>query len=387
LRETNNGVVNTYHITHPGELVKLHFLVTNDRNYGCMFVPVSFYWIDCGDNTLSDESGNWLYLGLEVYDFTGNEITDPVEYGYSGPAADCFDTVYSSEDVFKNAPIGSIIFRNGGVDIICPDSIDDRGDINLNGIRDEIADAVVFTNYFIYGLGAFTINVEGQIAASEVNGDGTPLTVGDLVYLIRIIVGDAQPLPKTLPNVSAEFTARGDVISVETDTELGAAVFVFDGHVTPTLAASASHMDLKHAYVDGVTRAIVYGMDRGDALVSGEVLNIEGRGTLISVEAADYRGFDVDTRNSVVPVAYELKQNYPNPFNPVTTIELYVPVATEWTLSICNVAGQQVAQFNGFSNPGIERIEWNAGDAASGIYFYTFKTKNFVDTRKMMLLK
>jgi hypothetical protein len=387
LRETNNGVFNTNHIVGPGELVKLHFLVTNDYNYGCMFVPIRFFWIDCGDNTLSDETGNWLYLGLKVFDFLGNEITDPVEYGYSGPAYDCFDTVYSSEDVFKNAPLGAITFRDGGIDIICPDSIDDRGDVNLNGIRNEIADAVVFTNYFIYNLAAFTINVDGQIAATEVNGDGQALTVADLVYLIRIIVGDAQPLPKVIPDVSATFTARGDVIRVETNTTLGAALFVFQGHVIPTLAPEASHMELIYGHVDNTTRALIYGIGQGLAITSGEVLHVQGSGELVSVEAADYRGFSVKTNADIVPVAFELKQNYPNPFNPLTTIEMSLPVASEWTLSIFNVTGQKVAEFSGYSNPGIVTVEWDAGDLASGLYFYKAQAGKFSATRKMMLLK
>jgi hypothetical protein len=54
----------------------------------------------------------------------------------------------------------------------------------------EIADAVLFSNYFIRGLPVFTINQAGQVAASDVNADGLVLTVADLVYLIRAVVGD-----------------------------------------------------------------------------------------------------------------------------------------------------------------------------------------------------
>jgi len=387
LRETNNGICNTEHILGPGELFKLQFLVTSDYNYECMYVPIRFYWIDCGDNTLSDETGNWLYLGLKVFSFEGYEITDPIEYGYTGPAADCFDTVYTSEQVYKNAPLGAIIFRNGGIDIICKDSIDSRGDVNLNGVANEIADAVVFTNYFIYGLAAFVVNVPGQIAATEINGDGHALTVGDLVYLIRVIVGDASPLPKVIPALDAEFTVRGDIISVETETTLGAALFVFEGRVTPSLAADASHMELKYDHVEGLTRALVFSMDEGRAITSGAVLNIQGHGDLVSVEAADYRGFDVNTNRSVIPVDFELAQNYPNPFNPVTTVELSLPTACEWNLAIYNVSGRKVAEFSGYSHAGTVKVDWDAGDNASGIYFYKVKAGSFSATKKMMLLK
>ena len=387
LRETNNGVVNTYHTSGPGELAKINFYVSNNRIFECQKVPISFFWIDCGDNTLSDETGNWLYLGLKVFDFEGNEITDPVSYGYNGPAADCYDTVYNGQQEFKNAPLGAVTFRNGGIDIECADSIDARGDINLNGISNEIADAVVFTNYFIEGLLAFTINVDGQVAATEVNGDGYTLTVADLVYLIRIIVGDAQPLPKQNPNAFANFAVRGDIVSVESNVDIGAALFVFDGRVTPTLATNASHMRMIYGYQGMTTRTLVYSLDGGRAITSGDVLNVSGEANLISVEAAEYRGATLKTSNKILPTEFVLNQNYPNPFNPVTTINLALPVASDWSLSIFNVQGQKVAQFSGTSEPGIVSVNWDASGLGSGLYFYKAQAGTFSATKKMVLLK
>ena len=91
--------------------------------------------------------------------------------------------------------------------------IDDRGDMNLNGVAYEIADAVLYTNYFIFGPSAFDLDPirrESQIAASDVNADGSPLTVADLVYLIRVILGLEDPiagdgaLPRVANSGSAE---------------------------------------------------------------------------------------------------------------------------------------------------------------------------------------
>lgn len=387
MRETNNGVVNPYHITGPGELVKLTFFVSNDLTFEGSYIPIRFFWIDCGDNTLSDESGNWLYLGLKVYDFEGNEITDPIEYGYSGPAASCFDTVYSSDELFKNAPLGTIIFRNGGIDIEDADSIDARGDVNLNGVAYEISDAVVFTNYFIEGLAAFTINPDGQKAATEVNGDGYTLTVADLVYLIRVIVGDAQPMPKVNPAAYASFSSRGNSISVETNTDIGGALFVFDGQVTPVLAANAANMRMDYGYDNNTTRVLVVGWNEGDALSSGEVLQVTGDGTLISVEAAEYNGAVLATTNKVLPTDFALSQNYPNPFNPNTAINLDLPVASDYRLSVININGQTVAEFAGHAEAGTVVINWDASGMASGIYFYKAEAGTFKATKKMVLLK
>ena len=77
-------------------------------------------------------------------------------------------------------------------------------------MRRMIADAVTLANYFIYGLSAFSINIEGQIAASDVNADGIPLSVADLVYLIRVITGDALPIEKETPLLTTEMFATQD---------------------------------------------------------------------------------------------------------------------------------------------------------------------------------
>jgi hypothetical protein len=390
MREYNDGVFNDYHIPGPGELVKLHFYVSNDRTLEGQFIPIRFFWFDCGDNTLSDESGNWLYLGLKVYDFLWNEITDPVAYGYSGPAADCFDTVFiPGTQIPKNYPLGAIIYRNGGIDIIPAEEIDYRGDINLNGIENEIADAVMFTNYFIKGLDAFGDHIEGSIAASEVNGDGFTLTVADLVYLIRIVVGDAMPLPpKYNPNAFAAFTAQGKFVRVESNVDIGAALLVFDGHVIPSLAAEASHLAIAYGYEENTTRVLVYGSwENPSAITSGNLLEVEGNGVLSSVDAAEYGGTTMKTTTELLPTEFVLRQNYPNPFNALTTIKMELPSATGYKLSIFDINGRTVAEYSGFSEPGILTVNWDANGVASGLYFYKFEAGAFSAVKKMVLLK
>jgi hypothetical protein len=388
MREWNVGGVNPNHITGPGELAVMHFLVTGNYNFAEMFVPIEFYWIDCGDNTFSDESGNWLYEGLRVYNHDSVDMTT-FEFGYGGPADTCYETVYYCEDSIKHGPLGAIVFRNGGIDIIPIDSLDDRGDVNLNGVPNEIADAVVFTNYFIHGPDAFTINFEGQKAATEINGDGVALTVADLVYLVRIIVGDALALPamKVNPAAEAEFIVQGTTVRVETNVEMGAALLVFDGMVNPTLATDVGHMELAYHYDGTNTRVLVYGYDQFDAINSGDLVYTDVETNLVSVEAAEYRGTTMTAVYKVVPTDYALRQNYPNPFNPTTTIEMELPVASDWTVTIYNVTGQRVADYSGHSNAGIVKVEWNADGAASGLYFYKATAGAFSATKKMVLLK
>ena len=393
MAESNNGVHNPVSVMVPDGTVlfQLDFLVTNDRTFECMYVPVYFYWMDCGDNTIafryrSDPTGLDIKTAVsdKVYWYNGfdplfpyYEITDR-EYG--------FPTYYGVQDfclvneLFPNKiPTPFINFFDGGFDIICAGDIDARGDVNLNGISNEIADAVVFTNYFIYGLGAFVINVEGQIAATEINGDGYTLTVADLVYLIRVIVGDALPLPKVAPNMTANVIANGTTVNV--NAEVGAAYFLISGNAGVSLADGAAGMEIKSNF-DGInTKVLVFSFVKGHS-ASGAILNTTGN--VLDVQLADYNGNAYKT--VIVPAEFGLK-NYPNPFNPVTTLALSLPQASDWTISIFNVVGQKVADFSGHSDAGVVTVDWNASNEASGIYFYKAEAGNRTLTEKMVLLK
>lgn len=97
--------------------------------------------------------------------------------------------------------------------------------------------------------------------------------------------------------------------------------------------------------------------------------------------------FNVVNKIEILPNEFALRQNYPNPFNPSTTIELSLPVATQYSLKIFNITGQLVETFDGYSEAGIHHIEWDASNNSSGIYFYRLETSAFSDTKKMILLK
>ena len=344
--------------------------------------------MDCGDNTIAYHPSTALdpnvvitAISRDVFEFWGAEIDANAAFPTYLGAPDLCDTPdsYTPDQQLKPGTVRFVDFWNGGIDIVCADSIDARGDVNLNGLANEIGDAVVFTNYFIKGLAAFTVNVEGQIAATDVNADGMALSVADLVYLIRVIVGDALPYAKLSPYANtANFGLNGNVVTV--DAELGAAYFVFNGAADVSLGAGASNMTLLTGTLNGNTVALVYSMDKG-ATFTGGILNTNG--TVKSVDAVDYFGsaYKVVT----LPTAFSIS-NYPNPFNPVTTIELMLPVASDWTVSIYNVAGQKVAGFNG-NGVGKQVVSWDASNVASGIYFYKVDAGKNSATKKMVLMK
>ncbi len=89
-----------------------------------------------------------------------------------------------------------------------------------------------------------------------------------------------------------------------------------------------------------------------------------------------------------LPTEFVLNQNYPNPFNPSTTISYKLSSNGNVSLKVYDILGNEVTTLmNGFQNAGSYKISFDASRLASGVYFYKLQTSNFVQVRKMMLLK
>ena len=92
------------------------------------------------------------------------------------------------------------------------------------------------------------------------------------------------------------------------------------------------------------------------------------------------------------PYSFNLYQNYPNPFNPSTTIQYVVPGSgsspVNVRLKVYDILGNEVAEpVNCEQSPGVYRIEFNARNLASGVYFYRMISGKYTSTKKMLLLK
>lgn len=89
-----------------------------------------------------------------------------------------------------------------------------------------------------------------------------------------------------------------------------------------------------------------------------------------------------------IPVTFELCQNYPNPFNPVTKIEFSVPFKDNVKFIVYDILGKEIKTLiNEPMDAGFYSINFDAGDLPSGIYFYRMETHNFMETKKMLLIK
>ena len=101
----------------------------------------------------------------------------------------------------------------------------------------------------------------------------------------------------------------------------------------------------------------------------------------------------LSTEGEGVPIEFALHENYPNPFNPTTTLRFDLPEVSNLTLTIYNMLGQKVRTFD-YQNTsaGYHSVTWDAANdlgqqVGAGVYLYQLQTKDFVKTRKMVLLK
>ena len=92
--------------------------------------------------------------------------------------------------------------------------------------------------------------------------------------------------------------------------------------------------------------------------------------------------------SELVPLLFSLKQNYPNPFNPVTNIKFDILTSEFITLKIYDILGKEVATLvNEKLNVGSYEVDWDASGYISGVYFYRLRAGDYVDVKKMILIK
>ncbi len=89
-----------------------------------------------------------------------------------------------------------------------------------------------------------------------------------------------------------------------------------------------------------------------------------------------------------IPTKFELMQNYPNPFNPTTTIKFGLPTSGNTSLKVYNILGKEVmTMFEGYMEAGYYNATLDASSLSSGVYFYTVKSGNYSETKKMNVIK
>jgi hypothetical protein len=345
-----------------GAIAYVSFKVTSDPNLNGFLVPLEFFSFDFTDNTLSTPKGRLI-------------SRERINLNHGGVLLDAGNTLV--------------------------------GDVNGNGLPFEVGDAVKLAAY-ISGMAALT---EQQLINSDVNQDGRGGTLSDLVFLIRHIVENQSPPQGDGTRVGEEVVVRLEVegshtfLRLESELPVGGALLVFEGEDAKIekvrLSPEAQDLDLYTYRVGRQTRMLVIGLE-AQALPVGDryLLSFEAEGIdTLYASLADREGELLSVKQEYEsgfrPAGYQLHQNYPNPFNPETSIRYLVggEGALQVDLRIYNVAGQLVKTLvDQVESPGEYEVIWNGRnengeEVASGVYFYKLKVSDYIETKKMVLLR
>ncbi|HPI36580.1 MAG TPA: phosphodiester glycosidase family protein [Ignavibacteriaceae bacterium] len=101
----------------------------------------------------------------------------------------------------------------------------------------------------------------------------------------------------------------------------------------------------------------------------------------------------LEDAENITATGFQLTQNYPNPFNPVTSIKYVIPVNVEnqilsVKLIVYDMLGREIAILvNDEKEPGVYEVKWDASNLTSGVYFYRLAAGDFIETKKMLLLR
>jgi hypothetical protein len=103
-----------------------------------------------------------------------------------------------------------------------------------------------------------------------------------------------------------------------------------------------------------------------------------------------YRATNITSveQTQVIPKRFLLEQNYPNPFNPETIIKYQIPSVAHVTIKVYNLLGQEIVTLvHEEKGAGTYSVRWGASGSPSGVYLYRLQSGNYVETKKILLLR
>jgi hypothetical protein len=197
------------------------------------------------------------------------------------------------------------------------------------------------------------------------------------------VLNSSQVIPVELVSFSASVEEKGVALRWITATEINNSGFeveraVEDGSRTLYFesigfvkGAGTTTESKEYSYIDESTPA---------AKLKYRLRQIDYNGSFEYSDAIEV--------NLATKLTFKLAQNYPNPFNPSTNIQFSLPKETYTKLEIFNALGQKIETLISKILPaGQYKHVWNANEYSGGVYFYRLTTNDFVQTKKLVLMK
>ncbi|MCZ7608682.1 MAG: T9SS type A sorting domain-containing protein [Ignavibacterium sp.] len=227
-----------------------------------------------------------------------------------------------------------------------------------------------------------------RITIFETNGDNSYEQVGrvDLIGVFSFYAGTMQ------------------AVDIDNDGTEEIAICIDDNFLILKFNGNKDHQSYKLDYIKQAEQypngefIVYYGATLNDLLNDGQFEILISRVHIIEQTANNLgkyetRIYQPDSTTSInektiIPIKNNLYQNYPNPFNPVTSIQYAIGSKQFVSLKIFNALGEEAASLvNEEKSAGFYKIDFNASHLSSGIYYYKIIAGDFVQTRKMILIK
>ncbi len=344
------------------------------------------------------DGSNWTEK-VHVMDFNGDNQTElPQIFGTSSTfqldsTGSNMLATYHIPEYGGSSPFPISIIDIDSARILDLTLLEGNPEIVFRGARFPVFNSSAKTVFFVNGL------VRGdsleQIWKLDINPD-TLLnhpTISDIYFSPNYVLFDGSNNSTFTASVSS---STGSVLYVNWDTFMEGS-YVFRGLRT---FGAPEHLVDDGSVGDAVAGDGIYTRNEvyRDLLEPPAVLTIrihaDAGKYITSVDATPFYIWDStstsieDVKNKSLPAKYELAQNYPNPFNPSTTIEYTIPKQSNVTLKIFDVLGREVEVLvDKEQSIGNYEVEFDAYELTSGIYFYRIHAGNFVETKKMLLMK
>lgn len=254
-------------------------------------------------------------------------------------------------------------------------------------------------------VGADAFRVVGY-GFNEVNGLGFrivkfKLTGADLIAGLELGLSMAEFNDELLPQVSGmkyyynlarpsfsriEYVEVGGIpIDLQQEYYITTNEFLLFALSDPSIIGTSINIIDPYLFADSSEFQVL-----SEYIINQQAISPEYRGSVI----ADIKVIE----NIELPTDFKLGQNYPNPFNPSTKISWQSPVGSWQTIKIYDVLGNEVGTLvNEYKSAGSYEVEFNASPLPSGVYFYQLlisagrspdgKTENYIETKKMLMLK
>jgi hypothetical protein len=227
-----------------------------------------------------------------------------------------------------------------------------------------------------------------NIYAQRVNASGTAQWATNGVGVCLAAGGQGFPQLTSDGNGGAVITWQDartnniqDIYAQRIDSS-GSALWTNDGIAVST----ATFVQAYPLIINGGGNGMIIGWTDYRSDLSGQrgdiyVQRVSASGTLGGATG-------VNENDHSLPTTFTLEQNYPNPFNPNTTISYQLPTQNHVTLKIFDVLGREVATLvKSVEQPGFKSVTFDASKLSSGMYFYRLQAGNYIDTKKLLLLR